>query len=100
MSIVKSRENKPIITKLLLSIGLAENLGLLAYYKYTNFFIENLNRFGGQSIAFLKIALPIGISFFTFQLIIFLADCYKGDAKKYSIIDFLVFITYFPHLIV
>lgn len=100
MMIVKYRQSNAVTSKLLLALSLTENLGLLAYFKYSNFFIENVNRFSGSNFSLLKIALPIGISFFTFQIIIFIADCYRGEARKYSIIDFLVFITYFPHLIV
>jgi D-alanyl-lipoteichoic acid acyltransferase DltB (MBOAT superfamily) len=98
--IIKYIPKKPAIAKLLLAAGLIENLGLLAYYKYTNFFIENVNRFTGSSFLPLNIVLPIGISFFTFQLIAFLVDSYKGEARKYSFINFLVFVTYFPQLIV
>ena len=100
MLMIKYGQKKTIISKLLLAAGLIENLGLLAYYKYSNFFIENVNRIAGSKISLLHLALPIGISFFTFQIVAFLADCYKGEARKYSFIDFLVFITYFPHLIV
>lgn len=100
MLIIKYASKKPITAKLLLAAGLIENIGLLGYFKYSNFFIENVNRFTGSSFSLLNIMLPIGISFFTFQLIAFLADSYKGEARKYSFLDFLVFITYFPQLIV
>ena len=86
--------------KLLLFIGVIANVALLGYYKYTDFFIENINMLTGSDIALKKIALPIGISFFTFQLIAFLVDSYRGETKQYDIINYLLFITFFPQLIV
>lgn len=86
--------------KLLLIIGVLANVALLGYYKYTDFFIENINLLTGANIALKNIALPIGISFFTFQLIAFLVDSYRGETKDYDIIDYLLFITFFPQLIV
>ncbi|WP_144938461.1 MBOAT family protein [Paenibacillus sp. 32O-W] len=86
--------------RILLAIGLAQNLALLGYYKYTNFFIENVNALTGESLALKSIVLPLGISFFTFQLIAYLADCYRGKVEEHSVIDYLVFITFFPQLIV
>ena len=92
--------NQKAQKKLLLLIGLAGNIGLLGYYKYTDFFIENYNLLTGSSYALKHIVLPIGISFFTFQLIAFLVDSYRGETKQYDIINYLLFITFFPQLIV
>lgn len=86
--------------KLLLTIGLIENIALLGYYKYANFVIENVNVVTGKSYDLMDILLPLGISFFTFQLIAFLVDCYRGNTKEYSFINYLLFITFFPQLIV
>lgn len=86
--------------KLLLITGLAGNLGLLGYYKYMNFFLENVRNLTGIHITIRQIALPIGISFFTFQLIAYLVDCYRGKTREYSMIEYLLFITFFPQLIV
>lgn len=86
--------------KLLLLLGILANVGLLGYYKYTDFFIENWNLLTGSEIALRHIVLPIGISFFTFQLIAFLVDSYRGETKQYDIINYLLFITFFPQLIV
>ncbi|MDQ6418031.1 MBOAT family O-acyltransferase [Paenibacillus sp. LHD-117] len=86
--------------RLLLTIGIALNIGFLGYYKYANFAIENLNLLSGGAFPLLEIALPLGISFYTFQLIAFLVDCYRGRTKETPIIDFLTFITFFPQLIV
>ncbi len=87
-------------SKLLLLIGILANVALLGCYKYTDFFIENINFLTGANFALKHIVLPIGISFFTFQLIAFLVDSYRGETKEYNIIDYLLFITFFPQLIV
>ena len=92
--------SQTIQRKILLGIGLARNIGLLGYYKYTDFFIENYNLLTGSDLALKHIVLPIGISFFTFQLIAFLVDSYRGETKQYDIINYLLFITFFPQLIV
>ncbi|QSX05219.1 MBOAT family protein [Sedimentibacter sp. zth1] len=93
-------KSKGILRKIALGISLAENILLLGYFKYTNFFIENYNFFTGSSVLLKNIILPIGISFFTFQLIAYLVDCYRDKVENYSILDFLVFITFFPQLII
>ncbi|PLY40761.1 membrane-bound O-acyltransferase family protein [Janthinobacterium sp. ROICE36] len=85
--------------------ALALNLGLLAYYKYANFFIDSVNAIasgaGAASLPLsgLAIILPIGISFFTFTQIAFLVDCYRGEVREYRFIHYLLFVSYFPHLI-
>ena len=86
--------------KFLLTLGLIQNLGLLGYFKYANFFVENYNLITKSNVELGRIILPIGISFFTFQLIAYLVDCYRGETKEYSVIDYLLFITFFPQLIV
>ena len=86
--------------KLLLFIGIMGNVALLGYYKYTDFFIENYNAMTGSRVPLKHIVLPIGISFFTFQLIAFLVDCYRHEMKQYNFINYLLFITFFPQLIV
>lgn len=86
--------------RFLLGLGLIENLGLLGYFKYANFFVENYNALTNADFSLGKIILPIGISFFTFQLIAYLVDCYRGETKDYSVVDYLLFITFFPQLIV
>lgn len=80
--------------------GILLNIILLSYYKYTDFIIFNLNFFIDNPLPYHNILLPIGISFFTFQLIAFLVDSYRGETKGYSLIDYLMFITFFPQLIV
>ena len=67
-------DNQKLERKLVLLVGVLGNVGLLGYYKYTDFFITNYNYITGSDIALKRIVLPIGISFFTFQLIAFLVD--------------------------
>jgi D-alanyl-lipoteichoic acid acyltransferase DltB (MBOAT superfamily) len=85
--------------KINLAFGLAVNLGVLGYFKYTNFLIENANALFHSSFALEKIILPIGISFFIFQKIAYLVDAYRGEAKEYNFLDFSLFVMYFPQLI-
>ena len=95
----KNGVKKPIRV-FVMALGIIENLGLLFYFKYSNFFIENINNIFGADFTLLKVILPLGISFYTFQLISYLADSYSGDAKGYSFVDYMVFVTFFPQLIV
>lgn len=92
-------KNKPL-RMLILIIGLIENIGLLFYFKYRNFFFENINMAFGTGLEIKNIILPLGISFYTFQLISYIIDSYRQDAKGYSFTDYMVFVTFFPQLIV
>lgn len=85
--------------KLLLIGAIVFDLVLLGYFKYTNFFIENLNVLTGTALLTTEIVLPLGISFFTFTQIAFLVDTYQGKVKEYNFIHYTLFVTYFPHLI-
>lgn len=85
--------------RLVFVLGLLGNIGILFYFKYFNFFLDNCNYFLHTNIQIERIALPLGISFFTFQQISFVADRYKGKAPHYSMLDYACFITYFPQLI-
>jgi alginate O-acetyltransferase complex protein AlgI len=87
------------ISRLLLWVGILANLGVIGLFKYFNFFVENLNAIPGVSAQFVDVILPIGISFFTFQQIAYLVDVYRRAAKEYSILDYGVFVTFFPQLI-
>ena len=75
------------------------NLVLLGYYKYANFFVNNVDALFGAHWTIGKVVLPLGISFFTFTQIAYLVDASRGVACEYSLADFLLFITFFPHLI-
>lgn len=85
--------------KLLLTIAVVGNLGLLCYYKYFNFLIDTLNTFNFTHFDTMKLMLPLGISFFTFQQISYLTDAYKGEVKHSNFIDYSLFVSFFPQLI-
>lgn len=84
---------------ILLIIGIVFNLGLLGYFKYTDFFIENVNVIFGTSYLLKNILLPLGISFFTFQQLAFVIDTYKEPGKLPKFLDYCNFVTFFPQLI-
>jgi D-alanyl-lipoteichoic acid acyltransferase DltB (MBOAT superfamily) len=83
----------------LLWLGLAVNLGLLGYFKYTNFLVDNFNAALGAQWQVAKIVLPLGISFFTFQQIGFLVDASRGITREYRFADYCLFVIFFPQLI-
>lgn len=85
--------------KTLLQIGLFLNLGLLLYFKYMDFFIANLNWSLNSNIPLMHIVLPLGISFFTITQIAFLIDCYEGLVKEKNFLNYMLFVTFFPHLL-
>lgn len=85
--------------KVFLSIGVVLNILLLATFKYLDFFILNLNYLFSGDINLLYIALPLAISFFTFQQIAYLVDAYKNDFEDYQLADYFLFVTFFPQLI-
>jgi hypothetical protein len=89
--------------KRLLIAALIVNLGVLAVVKDSNFFVSNVNEglaaSGLAPIPLLHIALPIGISFYTFTQIAFLVDRWQGKVHERSFIHYVLFVTYFPHLI-
>jgi alginate O-acetyltransferase complex protein AlgI len=86
--------------KLFLILSLAVDLGFLAYFKYADFFISNFNAVTGLSVSLLNIALPVGISFYTFQILSYTVDVYRGDAKaQRNPINLATYIALFPQLI-
>jgi alginate O-acetyltransferase complex protein AlgI len=86
--------------KTVLIITLVVNLGMLCFFKYTDFTIENLNRLLGTDLGLLRLALPIGISFYTFQALSYTIDVYRGTVKaQHNLIDFSMYISLFPQLI-
>ncbi|MCW5661951.1 MAG: MBOAT family protein [Burkholderiaceae bacterium] len=80
-------------------LGIALNLGLLAYFKYANFFVDNLNALVGGDWHIGRIILPIGISFYSFTQIAFLVDAHEGKVRETNPIHYGLFVTYFPHLV-
>lgn len=91
--------NKPRLQGRLLFFAITANLLLLGYYKYSNFFLSNIDELVGENWSFVEIILPLGISFFTFTQIAFLVDAYQGKVKEYNFVHYCLFVTYFPHLI-
>ncbi len=85
--------------KIFVLSGFAFNIGLLFYFKYFDFFIDNINHVLGSSFELKNIVLPLGISFFTFQQISFLVDTYRNETKNYTFIDYVLFVCFFPQLI-
>lgn len=81
-----------------LIFGLLCNVGLLGYFKYTDFFLANLNLLGAH-FELLHIMLPIGISFFTITQSAYLVDCYRGIVESHSFLRYMLFVTFFPHLL-
>lgn len=80
--------------KIALCTGIVLNLVLLGYFKYTNFIVDNINSTAGADLFFHQIALPLGISFYTFTQIAFLVDCYRNLAKEYSFVNYALFVTF------
>lgn len=79
--------------------GIATNLGILFYFKYFDFFIENINYIFQSDFNLKHILLPLGISFFTFQQLSFIIDRCTGKAEHYSFVNYVTFVTFFPQLI-
>ena len=89
---------------LILGLAVVMNIGLLLYFKYANFFVANVNawrvHFGAAEVSWMAVALPIGISFFTFQKVSYLVDVYRGTAQvARNAVDYLLYVTLFPQLI-
>ncbi len=85
--------------KSILTFAIITNIGLLAYFKYSDFFIENINLITNSNIELLNLALPLAISFYTFQQIAYLVDSYRKETKEYDFLNYAVFVTFFPQLI-
>jgi alginate O-acetyltransferase complex protein AlgI len=86
-----------------LTVAVVLNLVVLGYFKYANFFIDDLNAAlqlaSARPLQSLDVVLPIGISFFTFTQIAFLVDCYEGKVRERNFAHYALFVSYFPHLI-
>ncbi|EJM65056.1 putative membrane protein involved in D-alanine export [Pseudomonas sp. GM55] len=85
--------------KVVLTTGIAANLILLGYFKYTDFLLGNINVVLGTSYTLPHILLPLAISFFTFTQIVYLVDSYRGETAEYDLLNYSLFVTFFPHLI-
>jgi alginate O-acetyltransferase complex protein AlgI len=98
-ALIKNRLPSGISRKALLAFGIAGNLGLLTYFKYTDFFITHVNLLIKSEFELLFLALPLAISFFTFQQIVYLVDSYRNIAKEEKFLNYALFISFFPQLI-
>ena len=85
--------------QMLLALAVVVNLGLLAYYKYTNYALSTANHLAGTNFRIEDILLPLGISFYTFQQLTLLIDISAGTVHKFRLRDFSLFVVFFPHLI-
>jgi D-alanyl-lipoteichoic acid acyltransferase DltB (MBOAT superfamily) len=83
----------------LLSLGVAVNLGLIAYYKYAGFLVLNVNAIFATQWSLSGIVLPLAISFFTFQQIAYLVDSHRGITREYKFLHYALFVSFFPQLI-
>lgn len=92
--VLEKKRSKPLLV-----FGIIINLGLLAYYKYAGFFLETIHQLSGLNMPVVNIVLPLAISFYTFQQIAFLVDVYRGDTVPYNLLDYALFVTFFPQLI-
>ena len=96
--IEKFRENKKI-AKIFVTISVACIISFMLYFKYMDFFIDNFNAITGLNIPLLKIVLPIGISFYTFQIISYVVDVYRGEKAQKNPINLAAYVAMFPQLI-
>lgn len=82
-----------------LVVGIAIDIGVIIYFKYLNFFLENANAVFGTQWSAGEILMPLGISFFTFQQISYLVDSYRMETKEYRFVDYILFVSFFPQLV-
>lgn len=98
-SISHTQTDKIKKRKALLAVAISVDVLLLGYFKYADFFLTNVNALIGHDFKLLHIVLPLGISFFTFTQLAYLVDAYRGAAKEYNIVSYVLFVTFYPHLI-
>lgn len=99
LATILNRIQRLALKRTVLTLGILFNIGLLGYYKYYDFFMTNINTVFKTDIALLNLALPLAISFFTFQQIAYLVDTFREGTKEYTLLDYAFFVTFFPHLI-
>ena len=98
--LIERFREKDKISKLLLTLSASGSLAMLGYFKYGDFLIGNFNEMTGLSVPLLRMALPIGISFYTFQILSYTVDIYRGKvAAQRNLIDFAAYVAFFPQLI-
>lgn len=99
VSVQRAHRPHALSRRSVLIFGITANVLLLGYFKYAHFLVENLNLALATGITLAPIVLPLGISFFTFTQIAYLVDSYRGEAREYSFVNYVLFVTFFPHLI-
>ena len=99
MKKIQADGNKGKACKPVMIFAVAINLGIIFYFKYMDFFIENVNAIAGADWPLMHIMLPLGISFFTFQQISFIVDTYRGEVPAYDFLTYACYVTFFPQLI-
>ncbi len=98
-SMLMERQSHPGLRKLLLIAGILFSLSFLLYFKYTDFFLENMALLQNKPFNPLHLVMPIGISFYTFQSISYLVDIYTKKITRPSYSDYLMYMSFFPHLV-
>jgi alginate O-acetyltransferase complex protein AlgI len=98
-NILHYRLERPAVARFCMVTGVAGNLAVLGYFKYANFFVDNLNALLGLNVFLARIVLPLGISFFIFQKIALLVDAWHGKFNRLNLLDYLLFVTLFSQLI-
>lgn len=93
------RADQAVRRKLLLVVAVTIDLTALAYFKYADFLIVNLDALTGLDLALAHVVLPLGISFYTFTQLAYLVDTYRNKATEKDVLHYILFVTYFPHLI-
>ena len=91
---IKSRLKKQVLI-----LGICINIVVIFYFKYYDFFIENINFIFRKSFQLKNVMLPLGISFFTFQQISYLVDSYNGQTRDYTFVEYALFVVFFPQLV-
>ncbi len=98
--LIERYQSIPKLARLFLALSVSSSLLMLGYFKYADFFIRNVNAVTGCSISLLNITLPIGISFYTFQILSYTVDVYRQDVKaQRNLIDLATYVALFPQLI-
>lgn len=95
-----ARSGRRAVRVTLLTLTVLWDLGLLFYFKYLNFFLESVNLLLHTGFSLYNILLPLGISFFTFQMLAYVIDVYKDGKPAATLLDYALFVTFFPQLIV
>lgn len=99
VTVSMDKSEKKWCRKTFMIFGVIWNLSILFVFKYYDFFIGNMNQTLGWDVAFLNIALPLGISFYTFQQLSYVIDVYKKECNHYSLLEYAMYVTFFPQLI-